>query len=90
MHTLAGRFVRARDVEGATKISNKTVMDELVSQMATYELGMLNDKWTKTRRPNPNRNILTIETVLVPVNIINRIVSIIYSRTIAECVYIER
>ena len=49
MDTLAGRFVRARDGERATKESSKCGMEEFMSQIATYELGMLSAKWPKGR-----------------------------------------
>ena len=40
MDTHAGKFVRARDGERAAKGSSKDGMDEILSQIATYEMGM--------------------------------------------------
>jgi hypothetical protein len=47
MKTLTERFVRARDGERAAKDSTKSGMDKVLSQIATYELGMASAKWPK-------------------------------------------
>ncbi len=53
MEPLAEQSVRARDGERATKDSSKGGTDEVLSQIATHELGMPTAKWPKrqlTRR----------------------------------------